>query len=343
MKQHITEIIQENKFLQIEIAKLKQTQQIAQRQTQMLCRTLSGLTAEPHIDRLLPQVLCAIAEQLTVSCCVLWLQDSKAETRCLRMLYSEGQILSGSQLLEYPRALKLEAIGKHPVWLTKSQDSPFIIIDDMANYSELQPLQREYIKDLGIKGLLEVSLIHNTKVIGCLAVYSTKHQRFCTTEVELVKVLTHQVNLAIQITHLADEVKQEVQQSTVVEERNRLAQELHNSLMHLQEVLTPNNTGHFDNVLDMKSVDLRLTQDYLLQDIAMERSTDKIRSLKSLNLTQKEQEILQMVASGSNNKEIAGTLCLSEGTIRNYISKILSRLNVRDRTQAALIANNFLS
>ena len=159
---------------------------------------------------------------------------------------------------------------------------------------------------------------------------------------QIFSVLTHQVNLAIQVTHLAEEIKQEVQQSTVVEERNRLAQELHNSIRHLQEVLTPNNTCPFNDALDMKNADLYLTQGYLLQDIATEKSTGKIRSLGLLDFTQKEKEILQMVASGANNKEIARALCLSDGTIRNYISKILSRLNVRDRTQAALVANTFL-
>ena len=60
-----------------------------------------------------------------------------------------------------------------------------------------------------------------------------------------------------------------------------------------------------------------------------------------LELTTREREILQMIAAGASNREIAQTLFLSEGTVRNHISHILSRLNVRDRTQAALVANAF--
>ena len=59
-------------------------------------------------------------------------------------------------------------------------------------------------------------------------------------------------------------------------------------------------------------------------------------------LTPKEKEVLRLVAQGANNKEIAASLFLSEGTVRNHISNILGRLNVRDRTQAAIIANTFM-
>ena len=53
-------------------------------------------------------------------------------------------------------------------------------------------------------------------------------------------------------------------------------------------------------------------------------------------LTEKEFEILELVAQGLNNKEISSTLFLSEGTVRNYLSKILEKLNLRDRTQLAI-------
>lgn len=57
-------------------------------------------------------------------------------------------------------------------------------------------------------------------------------------------------------------------------------------------------------------------------------------------LTPREREILKLVAAGSSNKEIAGTLHLSESTVKNYMTSILSRLNLRDRTQAAIFAHS---
>ena len=53
-------------------------------------------------------------------------------------------------------------------------------------------------------------------------------------------------------------------------------------------------------------------------------------------LTQKEIEILEQIAKGLSNKEISEKLFLSEGTVRNYISGILEKLGLRDRTQLAI-------
>jgi DNA-binding NarL/FixJ family response regulator len=57
-------------------------------------------------------------------------------------------------------------------------------------------------------------------------------------------------------------------------------------------------------------------------------------------LTPREQEILQLIATGASNKEIAQALFIAEKTVKNHVSSILSRLNLRDRTQAAIFANS---
>ena len=54
------------------------------------------------------------------------------------------------------------------------------------------------------------------------------------------------------------------------------------------------------------------------------------------DISQKEYEIITLVAQGLSNKEIAARLFLSEGTIRNYLSGILEKLQLRDRTQLAV-------
>lgn len=54
------------------------------------------------------------------------------------------------------------------------------------------------------------------------------------------------------------------------------------------------------------------------------------------DISEKEIEIITEVASGYSNKEIATRLFLSEGTVRNYISNILEKLDLRDRTQLAI-------
>ena len=54
------------------------------------------------------------------------------------------------------------------------------------------------------------------------------------------------------------------------------------------------------------------------------------------DITDKEFAVIQLVADGYSNKEIAGKLFLSEGTVRNYLSTILEKLDLRDRTQLAI-------
>mgnify|MGYP003466022288 FL=1 len=55
-------------------------------------------------------------------------------------------------------------------------------------------------------------------------------------------------------------------------------------------------------------------------------------------LTERETEILRLMAGGFSNKEIANSLHVAEGTIKNHVSNILSKLGVRDRTRAVLKA-----
>lgn len=55
-------------------------------------------------------------------------------------------------------------------------------------------------------------------------------------------------------------------------------------------------------------------------------------------LSQREMEILQLLARGLTNAEIADQLHLTKGTVRNYVSSVLAKLGVEDRTQAAILA-----
>ena len=107
---------------------------------------------------------------------------------------------------------------------------------------------------------------------------------------------------------------------------------------------------------------------YLLKDVSLDQLTGAIRTLASGGtmvqpaitqrlldnvgrircdfqsienpepLTGREIEILRLVARGYNNREIAEGLSITEGTVKNYISSILSKMGVRDRTRAVLKA-----
>lgn len=57
---------------------------------------------------------------------------------------------------------------------------------------------------------------------------------------------------------------------------------------------------------------------------------------RQYGITEKEFEIIELIAEGFSNKEIAEQIYLSEGTVRNYLSTILDKLSLRDRTQLAI-------
>ena len=66
--------------------------------------------------------------------------------------------------------------------------------------------------------------------------------------------------------------------------------------------------------------------------------TDSTPAEAGLRLTERERSILRLVAGGYSNKEIARSLHLSEGTVKNYMSEVLVKLDCRDRTHAVLKA-----
>lgn len=102
---------------------------------------------------------------------------------------------------------------------------------------------------------------------------------------------------------------------------------------------------------------------FLLKDVSLDKLLDAVKTLseggfvaepvvmKQLNkgfdvtpvlekLSVKEQQILKLMAGGFSNKEIASSIFLAEGTVKNHVSSILAKLNTRDRTRAVLIALN---
>jgi len=102
---------------------------------------------------------------------------------------------------------------------------------------------------------------------------------------------------------------------------------------------------------------------FLLKDVSLDRLVNAVKTLadggfvaepvvmKQVNkgfdvspilekLSEKELQIVKLMAGGFSNKEIAASIFLAEGTVKNHVSNILAKLNTRDRTRAVLIALN---
>ena len=76
----------------------------------------------------------------------------------------------------------------------------------------------------------------------------------------------------------------------------------------------------------------------LLKQVAHPEVNAGVKSSVGADLSERELEILRLVADGLSNAEIAERLHLSKGTVQNYMSTIFAKLDVTDRTQAAILA-----
>lgn len=68
------------------------------------------------------------------------------------------------------------------------------------------------------------------------------------------------------------------------------------------------------------------------------REESIVKKFREDNLTKREYEILTLIAEGFNNREIGENLFISEKTVKNHVSNIFKKINVNDRTQAAIYA-----
>ncbi len=93
----------------------------------------------------------------------------------------------------------------------------------------------------------------------------------------------------------------------------------------------------FDTVKGWHPIDPQVAGKLFEHIAAQPRSALPDQKLVS-QLSEREREVLRLLANGLGNAEIAQTLFLSEGTIKNYVSVIFSKLGVSDRTQAAILA-----
>jgi DNA-binding NarL/FixJ family response regulator len=76
----------------------------------------------------------------------------------------------------------------------------------------------------------------------------------------------------------------------------------------------------------------------LLMELTSSSTTERARDDNLNDLTDREREILELIATGKSNKEIGLQLHLTEKTVKHYVTNILQKLHVRSRVQAALLA-----
>ena len=126
--------------------------------------------------------------------------------------------------------------------------------------------------------------------------------------------------------------------TTLDDERNAFKGLQAAAIGYLPRDVTPEK---FLEVIRLSARGKTLLQPSIVRKVVAEfanvsEKTSQDHQLQLESLSEREREVLQLVSEGASNKEIAIRLFIAPGTVKNHITNILSKLGVRDRTQAAL-------
>lgn len=126
---------------------------------------------------------------------------------------------------------------------------------------------------------------------------------------------------------------------------------IHNEVEYLLKAVEIGVDGYVlkdsnSDVLKKAIITIHQGETYIQASLApyLKMKLNKKEKVKLDDLTRRETEVLKLVARGLFNKEIADTLSISEKTVKNHVSSIFKKINVSDRTQAAVYAikNNYI-
>ena len=174
--------------------------------------------------------------------------------------------------------------------------------------------------------------------VGILNLASPGREIFDDETLKFLTAVGRALGLAFRRTQLQAEYVREREAIAKLEERTRLARDIQHSVSQL---------------LSAADASLQVAKDNVQREAALERSatlvTSSLAELNTLDellqpaisledLTPKEQEVLALIAKGMTNKAIAKELEVAEKTVKTHVSSVLSKLNLKTRTAAALWA-----
>lgn len=196
-----------------------------------LKQTLAALAAEQDLDKFLIHVLRAIIQQSEAWSAHLFSYDEAENTLTLRLVVKGDNIYFGPAPGDPPLFHSPFDADITPAWrhLLTTRNLIFRSVDAQDDKMVWEESKAWHIAQ-GHSAHAGIALIVGERAVGMLGI-AWKHKSSLKAEqAELVQALANQATLAMQLTRLAEQAKQEAQQAAVMKERNRMACEFHDTL-----------------------------------------------------------------------------------------------------------------
>ena len=203
---------------------LRASEQVARGQVEGLTYSLDVLATAPAPDRFLGQMLGTIGRLLGAQSVILWLLDESNDSLVLRA-WAEGTNFAKADpehpFIKNPSSWK-EDPGLRELFFSGAPVACEDVEHDPYTSSDL----RDYLKAGGTKKFLRIPTLVGGRVRGFIGIRHGDRPAYRPEEIELAQALAHQAMLAIQLNEFAERSRQ----AAVLEERNRLARDIHDTL-----------------------------------------------------------------------------------------------------------------
>lgn len=193
----------------------------------------------------------------------------------------------------------------------------------------------------GNKGGLEVHasmpLLTKEGAVGILNLAAPGPEIFDEETLTFLTAVGRALGLAFRRNQLQEEQIKEREALAVMQERARLARDIQQSVSQLLSSAGATLQGAKADVAS-REVALERSANLVTSSLAELHQLDELLEPTMQTLTPKEREVLTLVAKGLTNKGIAKELNIAEKTVKTHVSSVLSKLNLKRRTEAALWA-----
>jgi signal transduction histidine kinase len=184
-----------------------------------------GIDCE-RLDRFLGELILGLTRLLNLPSAVLWLHDVPAGKTKAHLMCQDGKIVQGENSGRMPPVSPL--VQTKEIWERHLARVPFVA--SVATAAELLHAERSKLSDEGISAVLWLPLVVGGESLGALTVHLPSGRELHDDAQAQAQALANHASLALHMAHLSELARQKAQQVAVIDERNRLAREVHDTL-----------------------------------------------------------------------------------------------------------------